>query len=124
MLAAVYDGWRARLARWQLTRPERAEYATSGHPLLSALGTQTRDFIELLHDIPGESQSFEHYERPRGDHLIARLQGDILDLVEQPEKRAVDAADESVQVHVCHSRQREIEDRERAEEHRYVQPER
>ena len=99
----------ARLARWQLTRPERAEYATSGHPLLSALGTQTRDFIELLHEIPGESQSLEHYERPAGGQLLAHLQGDILDLADQPERRTVDAADESVQVHVCHSRQREIE---------------
>lgn len=99
----------AKLARWQLLRPERAEYATTGHPLLSALGMQTRDFIELLHDLPGDSESREHYERPPGDSLLARLQGDILDLVEVPAKKAVAEGDESVQVHVCHSRQREVE---------------
>ncbi|MGH8273288.1 MAG: exodeoxyribonuclease V subunit gamma [Gammaproteobacteria bacterium] len=97
-----------RLARWQLTRPERAEYAVSGHPLLSALGTQTRDFIELLHDAPGESESHEHFERPPGESLLTRLQGDILDLVE-PEAQSVNEDDESIQIHVCHSRRREIE---------------
>jgi len=99
----------SRLARWELTRPERAEYATSGHPLLSALGTQTRDFIELLNEVPGDSVPHEHFERPPGTGLLARLQGDILDLVETPETQPVDAADDSLQVHVCHSRQREVE---------------
>ncbi len=98
----------ARLARWQLTRPERAEYATSGHPLLSALGTQTRDFIESLHDVPGESDSHEHYEHPPEEKLLDRLQGDILDLVE-PGAHPLEAGDESIQIHICHSRQREIE---------------
>ena len=98
----------ARLARWQLTRPERAEYATAGHPLLSALGTQTRDFIELLHDMPGESQAHEYFERPADEGLLGRLHGDILELAE-PEAREIDTADESIQVHVCHSRQREVE---------------
>ncbi|MGH8127076.1 MAG: exodeoxyribonuclease V subunit gamma [Gammaproteobacteria bacterium] len=98
----------SRLARWQLTRPERAEYATSGHPLLSALGTQTRDFIELLHDVPGESESHEHYERPPEKKLLERLQGDILDLAE-PKTHPVEADDESLQIHICHSRQREVE---------------
>ena len=99
----------ARLARWQLTRPERAEYATRGHPLLSALGTQTRDFIELLHDLPCDAEPHEHFEPPPRGSLLARLHGEILDLVEQPEKQSVDAEDESIQVHVCHSRQREVE---------------
>ena len=98
----------SRLARWELSRPERAEYATTGHPLLSALGTQTRDFIELLHDVPGDSVSSERYERPSGGGLLARLQGDILDLAE-PAVGEASAGDESVQVHVCHSRQREVE---------------
>ncbi len=98
----------ARLARWQLTRPERAEYATSGHPLLSALGTQTRDFIELLHDVPGEVHTHEYFEPPAGGSLLGRLHDDILELAE-PVIKKVDATDESVQVHVCHSRQREVE---------------
>ncbi|MGH7057215.1 MAG: exodeoxyribonuclease V subunit gamma, partial [Acetobacteraceae bacterium] len=97
-----------KLARWQLTEPGRAQYATTGHPLLSALGPQTRDFIELLHDASDESVSREHYEQPSGSTLLGRLQGDMLDL-EKPEPAAVDADDQSVQIHVCHSRRREVE---------------
>ncbi len=98
-----------RLARWQLLRPERAEYATTGHPLLSALGIQTRDFIELLHGLDVDSESHEHFEKPPDDTLLARLQADMLDLVEQPESHPLAAADDSLRVHVCHSRRREIE---------------
>ncbi|MGH8427518.1 MAG: exodeoxyribonuclease V subunit gamma [Gammaproteobacteria bacterium] len=97
-----------RLARWRLVRPERTEYAVSGHPLLSALGMQTRDFIELLHDVPGDSVSLEHFELPPQENLLGRLQNGILNLVE-PEPVAMKAEDESVQIHVCHSRQREVE---------------
>ncbi len=98
----------SRLARWQLVRPDRAEFATSGHPLLSALGTQTRDFIELLHDLSGDWISHEHFEQPIPGSLLTRLQSDILDLAD-PDTEAVRVTDESVQVHVCHSRRREIE---------------
>jgi exodeoxyribonuclease V gamma subunit len=95
-----------RLARWRLTQPERAEYATSGHPLLAALGTQSRDFIELLHGIE-RAVTEEHFAQPRGESLLARLQADMLDLREALECPC--KADDSVLIHACHSRRREVE---------------
>ncbi|HEX5314545.1 MAG TPA: exodeoxyribonuclease V subunit gamma [Gammaproteobacteria bacterium] len=102
------------LAKWQLTDPKRAEYATSGHPLLAALGSQIRDFIEILHDIPEEagnvrSQTWDHFEPAGGESLLARLQNDILELVETPQRLAPDPEDDSILIHVCHSRRREVE---------------
>ncbi len=98
----------ARLARWRLTRPERGDYATAGAPLLSALGTQSRDFIDLLVGTTGEVEPHEHYDPPGGTNLLARVQTDMLNLA-APTPGTVNANDESVQVHVCHSRRREIE---------------
>lgn len=98
----------ARLARWQLSRPERAEYATSGQPLLAALGTQSRDFIELLHGLNDELvTTAEHFVRPGAENLLARLQTDVLELA-QPES-VPRGGDDSLIVHVCHSRRREVE---------------
>lgn len=97
----------ARLKRWALSRPERAEYATSGQPLLAALGVQSRDFIESLHGLEGEVVTEEHFERPAGGRLLARLQTDILELAEPEPKQPTN--DDSLLVHVCHSRRREVE---------------
>ncbi len=97
----------ARLACWQLTRPERAEYATSGQPLLAALGGQGRDFIELLNGLEGEVVTAEHFAQPEGGSLLARLQADVLELAE-PQPAPV-TGDDSLLVHVCHSRRREVE---------------
>lgn len=99
-----------RLARWELTRPGRSEYVSTGHPLLSALGTQSRDFVELLVRLPDDRKvTHDHFGAPQGEGLLARLQTDVLELVEEPEKRAVVEADDSIRMHACHSRRREVE---------------
>ncbi|MDN5863902.1 MAG: exodeoxyribonuclease V subunit gamma [Gammaproteobacteria bacterium] len=97
-----------RLKRWRLTDPERAEYAMSGHNLLAALGIQSRDFIELLHGLEVEVITHDHFERPRGGSLLGRLQADMLELTE-PRESVPGGDDESLLVHVCHSRRREVE---------------
>ncbi|MHC1479105.1 exodeoxyribonuclease V subunit gamma [Frateuria aurantia] len=89
-------------------------------PLLAAWGKQGRDYINLLdrHDDPQRyRQHFDRidvFEPPASGHLLGQLQDDIFDLRPLQESRdtwpAVDPArDQSIQFHVAHSAQREVE---------------
>ncbi|RFA27293.1 exodeoxyribonuclease V subunit gamma [Alkalilimnicola ehrlichii] len=87
-----------------------ALYLATGNKLLASLGRQGRDFHELLLDQGPEEEAL--YEPPAGDSLLGGLQLDILELRnrgEDGERTMLAAADNSVQVHNCHSRMRELE---------------
>ncbi len=100
---------RAAWRRWQKT--DVSEYFEAGNPLLASLGTAGQEFFRQLVDL--QVQEDEQYVKPAGQGLLARLQGDILDLVDrtEPGRQPLPpaAADRSVQFHVCHSPLREIE---------------
>ena len=101
-----------------LINPEDAmvdeDYLEVGNPLLSSLGKQGRELLELLLDTP-EIQSVEGFSRSEGDSALNFVKNDILDLTfggafeftEKPIKQ--DLHDPSLQVHICHSRMREVE---------------
>lgn len=63
----------------------------------------------MLNGIEGEAVTDEHFAAPQGDSLLARIQADMLDLVEPTTQRPPAEDDDSVLVHVCHSRRREVE---------------
>lgn len=91
-------------------------------PLLAAWGKQGRDYIRLL-DHFDETQSYADWHWPDSkidlfkdygeDHsrsLLQSLQQTILDLEPLPEQPEVlDQADDSIQFHIAHSPQREVE---------------
>lgn len=93
-------------------------------PLLAAWGKQGRDFIRLLdaHDdqagyaprFAAIGQRIDHFDRNPGDSLLRQLQDDIRDLRPLAETRATwppldPARDHSVQFHITHGPQREVE---------------
>ena len=118
----------ARESRRRSPDAEPAErYFSAGNELLAAWGRAGRDMIDALvgaEDIG--AQSDEHFETPPGPTRLAALQRDILDLrlaraaAEQeavgrgpdetpPEPASGSGADDSIQIHVCHSMIREAE---------------
>ncbi len=86
-------------------------YFETGHPLLASLGKRGRDFSAILLD-QGEGQEWSHYEDPGEETLLACLQSDILNLRHRGRdgfRKAVEAADTSLQIHSCHGPLREME---------------
>lgn len=89
-----------------------AEARESRHPLLTRFGKQARDHFSLLAGLSSGEEGvwqdlfFDHYQ----DTLLGKIQSDILFLME-PETHAypLDSADQSIQVHVCHSNLRQLE---------------
>ena len=84
-----------------------------GHPLLSALGQQGREFqVMLLEQVNPhfEPKSFELSNEHQQATVLQQLQNDILanQLDEQSNIRSL-VADNSISIHACHSRLREVE---------------
>jgi exodeoxyribonuclease V gamma subunit len=77
-----------------------------GHPLLESLGRLGRDFQVLLEDLRGYRETGRELHVEAGDQtLLCRVQSGLLDLEPGP----YCGADESVEVHACHSPLREVE---------------
>ena len=88
--------------------PEEGHY-TEGNELLAAWGQAGRDTLDAFTDI---ADTQERFAAPAGDHRLAAVQRDVLDLRLAHEGAAADpgaAADDSIQIHVCHSPVREAE---------------
>ncbi|MFP3929062.1 MAG: exodeoxyribonuclease V subunit gamma, partial [Desulfobacteraceae bacterium] len=82
----------------------------AGNPLLASMGGMGRDFLSLVLDYP--SETLEHFEDPGRETLLRTLQSDILrlrDRTADKEKPLLRREDSSIQIHVCHSRLREVE---------------
>ncbi|MFW5444176.1 MAG: exodeoxyribonuclease V subunit gamma [Methylococcaceae bacterium] len=80
--------------------------ATEGHPILSTLGQQGREFQQLLleqADFTYEPDSFEWTE---ASNNLQQLQNDILNNQLQGQTLI---KDESISIHACHSPMREVE---------------
>lgn len=106
--------WQARL---QLRHPERENYYSSGHPLLTRLGKQARDNGALLAEMSGGEQGewldlFAEEEDTQQRTLLQQIQYDMLHLLDQRELAqsvSLSPQDQSLQFHVCYSMQRQLE---------------
>lgn len=81
-----------------------------GHRLLASWGKQGRAFFNLIQQMDGQSLDLFTDNTPQS--LLAYVQQDILDLKDQTDQDGVDqnrGADQSIQVHACHSPMRETE---------------
>jgi exodeoxyribonuclease V gamma subunit len=79
-----------------------------GHPLLSSLGQQGREFQDMILELniafELELNSYQANENP---NLLQRLQNDILsNSLDNPSPAKID---NSISIHACHSRLREVE---------------
>lgn len=96
-------------ARAALERPEEGAYLETGHALLGSLGTVARQFFDQASSrVDAQIEAFEERE---ANKLLAALQADMLNLIDRQPADAipVSAADDSLQIHVCHSPKREVD---------------
>ncbi|MFU2487146.1 exodeoxyribonuclease V subunit gamma [Thauera sp. WH-1] len=99
----------ARRLSWLATRQQDLFFET-GNRLLAAWGKQTRAHIGLLFEGEHVLEDEALFAPHPGRHLLARVHNAILDLQELPPAGVkLAAADRSIEVHVCHSRTRELE---------------
>ncbi len=77
----------------------------SGHPLLSTLGQQGREFQEMLLEQAQFDFEPESFEPNEALNNLQRLQNDIL--TNRPGQAL--QRDNSISIHACHSRMREVE---------------
>jgi exodeoxyribonuclease V gamma subunit len=78
------------------------------HALLGSLGKQGRDFIRFVVEAEGEGTgTAPFFEDPGTDTLLHALQSGILNLSEEPVPAR--QGDDSIQIHSCHTRMREVE---------------
>lgn len=98
-----------RLAR--LEQQGRALYHEVGQRLLAAWGRQTQAQLDLLLEASTEAEIEDEAFIPHGaPTLLARLQDAVLELHDlEPGSVALEPEDHSVEVHVAHSRLRELE---------------
>ena len=89
-----------------------ADMRESHHPLLTRFGKQARDHFSLLSVLSSgeEGEWYDYFPETETRHLLSKIQADILHLAE-PESHAYHLAedDDSIQIHVCHSSQRQLE---------------
>jgi exodeoxyribonuclease V gamma subunit len=110
----VSEGEAARIARRELPEAgaERTLHLEGGNPLLASLGDYGREFLSMLHDY--DPQEMEIPFDPPGSTLLEIVQADMLHLYDRgasPELPALAIApgDRSIEIHSCHTPQREIE---------------
>lgn len=90
--------------------PTEALHLETGNRLLAAMGSMGRDFFSMIQGFEGHWH--EHFQAPQGESLLARVQGDILNLTENgpaPDRRPKRLPDGSIEIHACHSPMREVE---------------
>ncbi len=91
------------------------DHLEQGHALLAAFGRQGRDFFNLLQDADTEGAAWHELDLvdPGDGSMLHALQSDVLHLVDRggpgTAPRVLDAGDESLRVHACHSPMREME---------------
>lgn len=89
-----------------------ADMRESHHPLLTRFGKQARDHFSLLSVLSSgeEGEWYDYFPEQEPVHLLSKIQSDVLNLAE-PEAHAypLAATDDSIQIHVCHSSQRQLE---------------
>ncbi|MDD5167999.1 MAG: exodeoxyribonuclease V subunit gamma, partial [Syntrophales bacterium] len=85
-------------------------YLESGNSLLASLGTQGRDFFELINSYNFMEEMLLFFDPGEGS-LLSAIQSDILNLRDRKKKSdtPIRFPDLSLQIHSCHSPMREME---------------
>ena len=95
-------------ARQRLDNPRTGDYLDSGNHLLTSWGRQGQALQDMLLDLaPVTADETEDSQAPVADNLLHALQASLFRL-EQPSVE-LQAKDDSVSVHLCHSPMRECQ---------------
>ncbi len=92
------------------------DYLEVGNPLLASLGKQGREFLELILDT-NDINILDFFAEKPATSALGLLQKDIYNLEfggefgsnKIPVKRHLDDTDNSIQIHSCHNKLREVE---------------
>lgn len=111
LLSPCREFWADIRAPRGATPASAAEHPILGNELLAAWGAPARDMQALLADDLGSGAPEEIYVDPADDTRLATVQQEMLNLLTASEGSASAelAADDSIQIHVCHSATREAE---------------
>jgi exodeoxyribonuclease V gamma subunit len=88
---------------------------TNGNPLLNSLAAQGQEFLSLVKEKAGEAGEWRELEfvNPGTDSVLHAIQSDILNGIDRgrgdTKPLPLEEADNSFQIHDCHSPQREME---------------
>lgn len=104
----VSEREQARLRRRARGTSPGASCLETGNALLASLGRMGRDFLDAVLERFADHIRDDFREEP-GTTLLEMLRNDILNLADAPQKRILDPADRSLQVHSCHGPLRELE---------------
>ncbi len=96
-----------RRDRRRFNRSAADLYHHTGNSLLASMGQLGRDFFASLQN--RHHQEYPVFTEPRQDHLLGRIQNDILKLNDAGMGDSVNSVDDSIQVYSCHSPLREVE---------------
>lgn len=103
------------IQRSLFAQPQLAEEALAmeeGHPLLASLGKLGRDFQAIVEKHPYVEPRPDLFVDPGSDTLLHALQSDMLALERRGRDRpaiVLADADQSVQLHACHSPMRQVQ---------------
>lgn len=89
-----------------LAKHKTSDDVAEGHPLLSLLGQQGREFQQMLLEQADFTFDPDSFEQTEASCNLLQLQNDILNNKIQLYPRQVD---NSISIHACHSRMREVE---------------
>jgi len=105
LLNPAQDFWADLASKRQRTNDENF----TGHPLLSTLGQQGREFQEMLLEQAQFDFEPESFEASEALNNLQRLQNDILNNRLDGAVKTQNIQDNSISIHACHSRMREVE---------------
>lgn len=94
---------------------EEDELPMEGNPLLAAFGAQGREFLARICDPPTSAEAqqlelFDDFLPAFGGSMLECVQQDILDMRDRAaDEGGLVAGDDSIRVHNCHSKRREVE---------------
>ena len=104
----------ARRARRLGSAQGAFDFEPDGQRLLSALGRQAKENLSVwgVFDVDRQDATTsveELFVEPAGQQLLDRLKREIFGAVQTDQRALLDPADQSVEVHVCHSLSRQLE---------------
>lgn len=98
---------------WGGSHSLAGKQAARGNPLVASLGALAIDFDAVLtQELSNQSvgtRVFDLYEPPSSSTRLGRLQQQLLDNQSPPAATGGPDADDSIQIHICHSPMREVE---------------
>ncbi len=84
-------------------------YRFEPNPIMASWAQAGRFLLDRLLDLEVEFEEIDLFEDPGKNSLLRALQSDVLNLKLHRDNQPPAESNESVQVHVCHSRMREIQ---------------